>query len=241
MIKKLTVIMPVFNEINFFEKSFEDIYNLKIINNIDKEIIIVDDFSTDGTREKIEMISSENYKNIIKIFHTHNQGKGAAIHAAINNMSGEYAIIRDSDLEYMVEDINDMIDVVVKNGADVVYGSRFVSNKAHRILFFWHMVGNKLLTLLSNMINNLNFTDMETCYKLISKKVLDQMILKEKRFGFEPEITAKIARLHKKKPLKIFEVGISYNGRTYDEGKKINWKDGFSAIRSILIYGLLKK
>ena len=241
MIKKLSIIIPVFNEVKFFEQSFKAISDLKIINNIKKEIVIVDDFSDDGTKEKIILLKTEKNFEIKKIFHSQNQGKGAAIHSGIKEMTGDYMIIRDADLEYFAEDINALVHEVLVRSADVVYGSRFISGKSHRILFFWHMMGNKFLTLLSNMVNNLNFTDMETCYKLISKKVLDQINLKEKRFGFEPEITAKIAHLHKKKNLKIFEVGISYNGRTYAEGKKINYKDGFSAIKSIFLYGLLNK
>lgn len=238
MINKISIIIPVFNEINFFEKSFEEVVNLKIINNIKKEIIIIDDCSSDGTKEKINLLKTHANIETKKIFHSYNQGKGAAIQSGIKEMTGDYMIVRDADLEYDVEDINNMINEVIINDADVVYGSRFLTGKSHRILFYWHMIGNKFLTLISNMINNLNFTDMETCYKLVSKKVLDQISLKEKRFGFEPEITAKIANLHKKKSLKIYEIGISYKGRTYLEGKKINWKDGFAALWSIFKYGI---
>jgi len=231
--------MPVFNEINFFEKSFDAVVNFKIINNIKKEIIIIDDCSNDGTKEKISLLKTNTDLEVKKIFHSYNQGKGAAIQSGIKEMTGDYMIVRDADLEYDIEDINSMINEVIINNADVVYGSRFLTAKSHRILFFWHMLGNQFLTLVSNMINNLNFTDMETCYKLVSKKVLDEICLKEKRFGFEPEITAKIARLHKKKSLKIYEIGITYNGRTYLEGKKINWKDGFAALWAIFKYGFL--
>jgi len=238
MIKKLSIIIPVFNEIKFFEKSFEAIVNLKIVNDIKKEIIIIDDCSSDGTKEKVNLIKTDEKIEIKKIFHSYNQGKGAAIQSGIKEMTGEYMIVRDADLEYNAEDINSMINEVIINNADVVYGSRFLTTKSRRILFFWHMIGNKVLTLLSNMFNGLNFTDMETCYKLISKKVLDKIKLRERRFGFEPEITAKIAHLHKEENLRIFEIGISYNGRTYKEGKKINWKDGFSAIKCIVFYGI---
>tara|TARA_B110000503_G_scaffold131050_1_gene205122 strand:- start:91 stop:786 length:696 start_codon:yes stop_codon:yes gene_type:complete len=231
--------MPAYNEIRFFEESFNAIDNLVLINNIEKEIIIIDDFSNDGTKEIIERIEGKNSK-IKKIYHNFNQGKGAAITSGIKEMTGDYMIIRDADMEYEAADINILVNEVLLNNADVVYGSRFHANKSRRILFFWHMLGNKILTLLSNIVTNLNLTDMETCYKLISKKILDVIILKEQRFGFEPEVTIKIANLNKIKNLKIFEVGISYNGRTYHEGKKINWKDGFSALRCIFIYGLLK-
>jgi len=238
MIKKLSIIIPVYNEIKFFEKSLEAIVNLKIINDIKKEIIIIDDCSSDGTKEKINLLKIEENIEVKKIFHSYNQGKGAAIQSGIKEMTGDYMIVRDADLEYSAEDINAMINEVIINNADVVYGSRFLTTKSHRILFFWHMIGNKFLTVLSNMFNGLNFTDMETCYKLINKKILDKINLKEKRFGFEPEITAKIAHLHKKENLRIFEIGISYNGRTYKDGKKINWKDGFVAIKCILFYGI---
>ena len=241
MIKKLSIIMPVFNEIKFFEKSFETIVNLKITNDIKKEIIIIDDCSSDGTKEKINLLKTDENIEIKKIFHSYNQGKGAAIQSGIQEMSGDYMIVRDADLEYNAEDINNLINEVIINNADVVYGSRFLTTKSRRILFFWHMIGNKTLTILSNLFSGLNFTDIETCYKLISKKVLDKIKLKERRFGFEPEITAKIANLHKKENLKIFEVGISYCGRTYKEGKKINWKDGFSALRCIVFYSFFNK
>jgi glycosyltransferase involved in cell wall biosynthesis len=240
MINKLSIIIPVYNEIIYFEQSLKEIIELKIINNIKKEIIIIDDFSTDGTIEKIKNYEVNKDIEVKKIFHNVNQGKGMAIRSGLKQMTGDYMIIRDADLEYIAQDINTLVNEVLINKADVVYGSRFLTAGSHRVLFFWHMIGNKFLTLLSNMINGLNFTDMETCYKLISKKVLDNINLYENRFGFEPEITAKIAHLHKRKNLKIYEVGISYNGRTYDEGKKINWKDGFAAIKCIIIYGIFR-
>tara|TARA_B110000503_G_scaffold134315_1_gene213115 strand:- start:1088 stop:1816 length:729 start_codon:yes stop_codon:yes gene_type:complete len=241
MINKLSIIIPVFNEAQYFEQSLREIIDLKIINNIKKEIIIVDDHSTDGTAKKIEQLAVNDGIEIKKIFHKTNLGKGMAIRSGIQKMTGDYMIVRDADLEYKAEDINDLVNEVLTNQADVVYGSRFLTSKSRRILFFWHMLGNKFLTLLSNMVNGLNFTDMETCYKLINKKVLEKINLKEKRFGFEPEITAKIAHIHKKNKIKIFEIGISYNGRTYKDGKKINWKDGFVAIKCIFLYGLFEE
>ena len=240
MINKISIIIPVYNEIIYFEQSLKEIIELRLINNIKKEIIIIDDFSTDGTVEKIKNFQISNDIEIKTIFHKKNQGKGMAIRSGINQMTGDYMIVRDADLEYVAQDINTLINEVLVNKADVVYGSRFLTNKSHRILFFWHMIGNKFLTLLSNMINGLNFTDMETCYKLVSKKILDDINLYENRFGFEPEITAKIAHLNKRKNLRIYEVGISYNGRTYAEGKKINWKDGIAAIKCIIFYGFFR-
>jgi glycosyltransferase involved in cell wall biosynthesis len=240
MINKLSIIIPVYNEILHFDQSLQEIIKLRLINNIKKEIIIVDDFSTDGTSEKIKNLETTKDIEVKKIFHKKNLGKGMAIRSGIKQMTGDYMIVRDADLEYTAQDINTLVNEVFINKADVVYGSRFLTSKSHRVLFFWHMIGNKFLTLLSNSINNLNFTDMETCYKLISKKVLNNITLCENRFGFEPEITAKIAHLNKKKNIKIFEVGISYNGRTYKDGKKINWKDGIVAIKCIIFYGLFK-
>ena len=240
MINKLSIIIPVYNEILHFDQSLQEIIKLRLINNIKKEIIIVDDFSTDGTSEKIKNLETAKDIEVKKIFHKKNLGKGMAIRSGIKQMTGDYMIVRDADLEYTAQDINTLLNEVFINKAEVVYGSRFLTSKSHRVLFFWHMIGNKFLTLLSNSINNLNFTDMETCYKLISKKLLNDITLCENRFGFEPEITAKIAHLNKKKNIKIFEVGISYNGRTYKDGKKINWKDGIVAIKCIIFYGLFK-
>ena len=187
------------------------------------------------------MSVNERYKNIKIINHTKILGKGSAIQSGLKIAIGDVILIQDADLEYDSKDYKNLISPILNKNADVVYGSRFLTTKSRRILFFWHMIGNKVLTLLSKMFNGLNFTDMETCYKLISKKILDKIKLKEKRFGFEPEITAKIAHLHKEENLRIFEIGISYNGRTYKEGKKINWKDGISAIKCIVFYSIFNK
>lgn len=235
--KKITIIVPVYNEKDLYEKVLKKIISFSPINSIEKEIIIIDDCSTDGTRELIKNSLDENVKYI---FNHKNFGKGFALRKGIENMTGDYFIVHDSDLEYQTNEINELIKVAIENNADVVYGSRFLSGNSRRILFFWHTVGNKFLTLLSNFFTNLNLSDMETCYKLIKKELIDKIELKENRFGFEPEVTAKIGKLNKKMNLKIYEIGISYNGRTYDEGKKINWKDGFSAIRCIVKYSLFK-
>lgn len=235
--KKISIIIPVYNEIKLYEKVIDKIINFKPINSIEKEIIVIDDFSSDGTREKIRESEKKGVKIILN---EKNFGKGYALRKGIQLATGDYFIIHDSDLEYQTNEINELIKVALENDADVVYGSRFLSGNYRRILFFWHTLGNKFLTLLSNFFSNLNFSDMETCYKLIKKQLVDKIELKENRFGFEPEITAKIGNLNKKTNLKIYEIGISYNGRTYGEGKKISWKDGFSAIRCIIQYSIFK-
>jgi glycosyltransferase involved in cell wall biosynthesis len=209
---------------------------VRLLNDIEKELIIVNDCSTDNTEEVLlEYIKSNAHLNMRYIKHEVNMGKGAAIHTGIKEATGEYLIIQDADLEYDPEEYNFLLKPVVRGFADVVYGSRFLGGNSHRILFFWHSLGNKFLTRLSNMFTNLNLTDMETCYKLFKTPIIQQIKLKEKRFGFEPEVTAKIARIPK---IRIYEVGISYYGRTYEEGKKIGWKDGFRAIYCILKYNL---
>ena len=239
MINKLSILMPVFNEAKTIHLILEKVRLVELVNDIKKEIIIVNDCSIDNTIESIEKYKSENTNITIKVFSfKKNKGKGAAIHKAIAEATGDYLIVQDADLEYDPEEYNDLLRPVVCGFADVVYGSRFLGGNPHRILFYWHSIGNKFLTGLSNIFTNLNLTDMETCYKLINTSIAQKLNLKEKRFGFEPEITAKLSRI---KNIRIYEVGISYHGRTYEEGKKIGWKDGFRAIYCILKYNLFSK
>lgn len=235
MIHKLSIIIPVYNEGNTVHLILDKIKNVILDRDIQKEIIIVNDCSTDNTSEKIkEYISKNQELNILLFEHQKNKGKGAALHTGIAKATGEFTIIQDADLEYDPNEYQILLRPVLDGFADVVYGSRFMGGNAHRVLFFWHTIGNRFLTTLSNMMTNLNLTDMETCYKLFNTQMLQSLALKEKRFGFEPEVTAKISRIPK---VRIYEVGISYYGRTYEEGKKINWKDGFRAIYCILRYG----
>ena len=203
-----------------------------------KEIVVINDNSNDKTEELILSYMKQNVEMIISYdYHKVNRGKGAALHTGISKATGDYIIIQDADLEYNPEEYNDMLRPIVNGHADVVYGSRFLGGKPHRILFFWHSIGNKFLSFLSNMFTNLNLTDMETCYKLFRRDLIQSLVLRENRFGFEPEVTAKISRI---KNIRIYEVGISYYGRTFEEGKKINWKDGLHAIYCILKYGMLR-
>jgi len=238
MIKKLSILIPAYNEARTIESILNRVLEVELIHNIKKEIIVIDDASTDATFKIIQnYITAHPKANIQVEQHPKNKGKGAAIHTGIQAATGDYLIVQDADLEYDPMEFNELFQPVFYDNADVVYGSRFMGSKPHRILFFWHTIGNRILTFLSNMLTNLNLTDMETCYKLFRSDIIKKINLKENRFGFEPEVTAKIARIPK---IKIYEVGISYYGRTYEEGKKINWKDGFRAIYCILRYNLFK-
>lgn len=233
---KLSIIIPAYNEGKTIHNILNLIAQVELINNIEKEIIIVNDFSTDNTEEAIKRYMSENPAMEMRYYaHAVNMGKGAALHTGIQKATGDYVIIQDADLEYDPAEYNILLAPVVRGVADVVYGSRFMGGKPHRILFFWHSIGNKWLTQLSNALNNLNLTDMETCYKLFRRSIIQGIALQEKRFGFEPEVTAKVAKIP---DVRIYEVGISYYGRTYAEGKKIGWRDGFRAIYCIIKYGL---
>tara|TARA_B100001027_G_scaffold214791_1_gene187598 strand:+ start:618 stop:1310 length:693 start_codon:yes stop_codon:yes gene_type:complete len=225
---KISIIIPCYNEVSTIEIIIDKIKKIEI----DKEIIIVDDFSEDGSKEKIKSDIKNKYSDIIDIYHDRNMGKGAAIRTGISNATGEIIIIQDADLEYDPNDYHKLIRPIKNGYADVVYGSRFIGGSEKRVLYFWHTIGNKFLTILSNMFSNLNLTDMEVCYKAFKSEVIKNIDLKENRFGFEPEVTAKIA----KKNIRIYEIGIKYFGRKYSEGKKITWKDGFSAIRCIFKY-----
>lgn len=236
IINKISIIVPAYNEASTISIIIDKLINLSLINNIKKEIIIVNDCSTDNTDTLVQnIITSYPEAEIVYIQHEKNSGKGAAIHSGIKNATGEYLIIQDADLEYDPNEFNKLLKPVIDGYADVVYGSRFMGGSAHRILFFWHTIGNKFLTFLSNLFTNLNLTDMETCYKLFNTSIIKNIHLHEKRFGFEPEVTSKISKI---KNIRIYEVGISYYGRTYLEGKKIGWKDGFKAIYCIIRYNL---
>ncbi len=236
MSEKLSVVIPAYNEASTIHLILDKVLQVELISNLDLEIIIVDDCSNDGTIEVIQRYIAQNQTNVVSLFrHEYNQGKGAALHTGISMATGNYVIIQDADLEYDPNEYNLLLRPMIDGVADVVYGSRFMGGNPHRILFFWHSIGNKFLTFLSNMMTNLNLTDMETCYKLFKKEVIQSLKLKEKRFGFEPEVTAKIAKIT---GIRIYEVGISYYGRTFEEGKKIGWKDGLRAIYCILRYGL---
>lgn len=230
---KLSIIIPCFNERKTIKEIIDAVVGSPYPN---KEIIIVDDCSNDGTTEYLkEKIEPLNLVQIV-LYHEKNQGKGAALRSGIQAATGDLVIIQDADMEYDPNEYHLMVDPILSDRADVVYGSRFLGGNAHRVLYFWHRVGNGLLTLFSNMLTNLNLTDMETCYKVFRREIIQGINIEENRFGFEPEITAKISKLN----CRIYEVGISYYGRTYSEGKKIGWKDGFRAIYCIAKYNIFR-
>ena len=237
--KTLSILIPAYNEAKTIHLILNKVLSVELIDNIKKEIIIVNDCSADTTKEKIEEYISLHQDVDIRLHNqTINQGKGAAIHKGIELAQGDYLIVQDADLEYDPAEYNTLLKPIVNGFADVVYGSRFMGGKPHRILFFWHTIGNRFLTFLSNIFTNLNLTDMETCYKLFRTELIKQVYFKENRFGFEPEVTTKISRF---KGIRIYEVGISYYGRTYEEGKKIGPKDGFRAIWCILKYNIFDR
>jgi glycosyltransferase involved in cell wall biosynthesis len=229
--RSISFVIPVYNEKNTIKPILNKIEKVDL--GLEKEIIIIDDGSNDGSRRVIETLSG----NYLKIFHDFNKGKGAALRSGIKAASGDLIIIQDADLEYDPEDIKNLLKPVLDGQADVVYGSRFLSSGTRRVLFFWHMVGNKFLTLLTNTITNLTFTDIETCYKLFRSDILKNISIEENRFGFEPEVTIKVSQMN----CRIYEVGISYFGRDYDQGKKIGWIDGIDALKCIIKYGIIRR
>ena len=239
MSQKLSIVIPAYNEASTIHHILNKVKAVQLINEMEKEIIIVNDYSTDDTEGAILSYAQSNPSLNIQYFkHEVNKGKGAALHTGIKKATGDYLIIQDADLEYDPAEYNILLKPILDGVADVVYGSRFMGGKPHRILFFWHSIGNQMLTFLSNMMTNLNLTDMETCYKLFKTEMVQSLNLKENRFGFEPEVTAKISRIPK---IRIYEVGISYYGRSYEDGKKIGWKDGFRAIYCIIKYNTFWK
>jgi glycosyltransferase involved in cell wall biosynthesis len=237
--KLLSIIIPAYNEASTIHLILDKVIAVRLEGDVDKEIIIINDCSKDDTKQRVEKyISDHSSENIHIVNQLVNQGKGAAIHKGIEVATGDFIIIQDADLEYDPGEYNIMLKPVLDGFADVVYGSRFTGGNPHRILFFWHSIGNRLLTACSNMFSNLNLTDMETCYKLFRSEIIKKLYLREHRFGIEPEVTAKIARI---KGIRIYEVGISYYGRTYEEGKKIGPLDGFRALICILKYNLFDR
>src|SRR3954471_20090534 len=228
---KLSVVIPCYNEAKTIRLIVDRVRDAPVK---DREIIIVDDCSRDGTRDLLRTQIAPLVDKIV--YHEVNQGKGAALRTGFAATTGDAVIVQDADLEYDPQEYSRLLQPIIDGRADVVFGSRFQGGQPHRVVYFWHMVGNKFLTLLSNMATNLNLTDMETCYKVFRREVLQKIVIEENRFGFEPEITAKVSKLK----LRVYEVAISYHGRTYEEGKKINWRDGFSALRCILKYNFLR-
>ena len=238
----LSIVIPAYDEGRTIEKLLDKVTEVELIGGYEKQIIVVNDGSRDNTEAVIQdYIGRRSDLDIAYFKHDRNRGKGAALRTGIESATGDYIVVQDADLEYDPEDFNVLLKPVVDGFADVVYGSRFMGGGPHRILFFWHTIGNKFLTTFSNLFTDLNLTDMETCYKLVRADVLKSIKLEEDRFGFEPEVTAKIARKAKAENIRIYEVGISYYGRTYAEGKKINWKDGVKAIIFILKYNLFSR
>ena len=236
MSAKLSIIVPAYNEENTIQHILNKINEVKLIQDIQKEIIVVNDCSKDKTEQKVTEFQQQHPElNVVYKKHDVNKGKGAALRTGFQSATGDFVIVQDADMEYDPNEFNILMQAILDGFADVVYGSRFIGGKPHRILFFWHTIGNKMLTMASNMFTNLNLTDMETCYKMFRREIIQSIDLKENRFGFEPEVTAKMSKIPK---VRIYEVGISYYGRTYEEGKKIGMKDAFRALYCIIRYNL---
>ena len=236
MNSKLSIIVPAYNEENTIQHILNKINEVQLIQNIQKEIIVVNDCSADNTEQKVTEFQQQHPElTIVYKKHEINKGKGAALRTGFQSATGDFVIVQDADMEYDPNEFNILVKPILDGFADVVYGSRFMGGKQHRILFFWHTIGNKMLTFASNLFTNLNLTDMETCYKMFRREIIQSIDLKENRFGFEPEVTAKMAKIPK---IRVYEVGISYYGRTYEEGKKIGMKDAFRALYCIIRYNL---